>query len=155
LIMTSNIKVNESNLSASKESDGRVRGELAEILRPEFVNRIGDIVQFSPLAKSHFELLVDKELAKLNLRIYDRGIQISLGSKLRQMLLESSLDGKFGGRALKRSFQSLVIDPVSERIIDLVDEADEGVWLLEMADTGIISWTKLKEIIELPPAALA
>jgi ATP-dependent Clp protease ATP-binding subunit ClpA len=139
--MTSNLKI-EAGLALEKAArEVNVRSALAEVLRPEFVNRIDEIVEFSPLGQRQLELLVDKQLSKLNERVQERGLRLSIGPGLRRVLLDSAVDGKFGGRALKRAFQSLVIDSVSEQLIEL-NQYSEGAWCLDCDDTRQILWRR-------------
>ncbi|MCX6126826.1 MAG: AAA family ATPase, partial [Proteobacteria bacterium] len=141
IIMTSNLKVDGGLDLELFDRDSRLRSSLAEVLRPEFLNRIDEIVAFSPLGVVQLDLLIDRQLQKLNERLQDRGLRIGLGGLLRNTLLDSARDGKFGGRALKRAFQALVTDAVSERLIDSPDTV-EGAWILEFVSSGGIAWTR-------------
>jgi ATP-dependent Clp protease ATP-binding subunit ClpB len=139
IIMTSNLKLDITASFDAQDREANVRNALAEVLRPEFVNRIDEVVIFNSLGSIQLEQLITKQLSQLNARLQDRGLRISLGDTMRKTLLASARDGKFGGRALKRSFQTLVIDSVSERLIDAPDQS-EGVWTIDCDDAGQIFW---------------
>lgn len=152
LVMTSNLKLNPIVSFDQMDRERGVRGALAELLRPEFVNRIDEIVEFSPLGVSHLERLVDKQLAQLNGRVTDKGVHIYLGLSMRKALIDSARDGQFGGRALKRAFQVLVTDSVGERIIEQ-GESFAGAWVIDTDEYGHIVWTEGSGMIPLLPAA--
>lgn len=152
IILTSNLKV---DIGPSFDADGReyaTRQALAEVLRPEFVNRIDEVVEFRSLGTSHYARLVDKQLAGLNSRLEDRSLRIYIGTELRHRLIETARDGRFGGRALKRAFQSLVVDAVSEKIIN-EPEVFTGAWQISCDEFGRIFWIQGAGEIPLLPAA--
>lgn len=152
IIMTSNLKVEVGPTFDAMDRERGVRNGLAELLRPEFVNRIDEIAEFSSLGLTHLERLIDKQLLSLNGRLEERNIRIDLGPQLRKALIDSAKDGKFGGRALKRTFQVLVTDAVSERLIENSEHAS-GVWLLECDELGRPSWRPGIGSLPLLPAA--
>ena len=152
IILTSNIKV---DVGPAFDADGReyaTRQALSEVLRPEFINRIDEVVEFRSLGTLHYARLVDKQLAGLNSRLEDRSLRLYIGQQLRHRLIETARDGRFGGRALKRAFQTLVVDAVSEKIIK-ESEALSGAWLINCDEFGRIFWSEGAGEIPLLPAA--
>jgi ATP-dependent Clp protease ATP-binding subunit ClpA len=129
-----------------------LRHALAEVLRPEFVNRLDEVVEFRSLGVEHYNRLVDKQLAGLNSRLEERAVRIYVGRKLRERLVDAARDGRFGGRALKRAFEALVVDAVSEKIIQEPDKFT-GAWSLECDDFGRIFWRPGSGETPLLPAA--
>jgi len=152
LIMTSNLKVDAGPMLDRAEHERGLRRGLAEILRPEFVNRIDEVIEFSSLGHAHLERLIDKQLGQLNHRLADRAIRLYLGQGLRRLLLDSARDGQFGGRALKRAFQVLVTDAVSERLILETDQL-AGAWHLNADEYGGLHWSQGSGDLPLLPAA--
>lgn len=150
IVLTSNLKLDVQVLSDGRET--ALRHALAEILRPEFVNRLDEVVEFRSLGVEHYSRLVDKQLAALNSRLEDRAVRIHVGRKLRARLVDLARDGRFGGRALKRSFETLVVDAVSEKIIQEPDKFT-GAWELDCDDFGRISWRPGTGETPLLPAA--
>jgi ATP-dependent Clp protease ATP-binding subunit ClpB len=152
IVLTSNLKPEVEKFTGAEGQETALRHALAEILRPEFVNRLDEVVEFRSLGVDHYSRLVDKQLAGLNSRLEDRAVRIYVGRKLRDRLVEVARDGRFGGRALKRAFESLVIDAVSEKIIQEPDKFT-GAWSLDCDDFGRISWHPGSGETPLLPAA--
>jgi ATP-dependent Clp protease ATP-binding subunit ClpB len=152
IILTSNLQVEAAPAFDAEGRDYSMRQALAEVLRPEFVNRIDEVVEFHSLGITHYKRLVDKQLLKLNERLEDRAVRIYIGAELRERLIETARDGRFGGRALKRAFQALVVDAVSEKIIQ-EPEKFTGAWQLNCDELGRIYWVKGAGETPLLPAA--
>jgi ATP-dependent Clp protease ATP-binding subunit ClpB len=152
IVLTSNLKPEVEKFTGAEGQETALRHALAEILRPEFVNRLDEVVEFRSLGVDHYSRLVDKQLAGLNARLEDRAVRIYVGRKLRDRLVEVARDGRFGGRALKRAFESLVVDAVSEKIIQEPDKFT-GAWSLDCDDFGRISWHPGSGETPLLPAA--
>ena len=116
------------------------------------MNRIDEVVMFRPLRRRHCEQVIDRLVNELNLRVAERDFRISLGSHLRGLLVNIGLEGGFGGRAIRRAFQSMVVDATSDRILENPLLA-RGVWVLEVDPDG--KWVWREEFIAhqyLPPA---
>lgn len=142
VIMTSNLMAPvENNTFDPMERDEVTRKFLSQILRPELVGRIDEVVTFTPLSRAHFVRLLQRLLADLNQRLENRHFRIVLGAKLEALLLEEASHSALGARTLKRFFRNKVIDAVSDRILRNPDLCI-GVWELEVdPDYGTI-WNK-------------
>lgn len=152
IIMTSNLPVYTQLTPGSIEADEEVRGMLTETLRPEFVNRIDEIVLFNRLGESHLVRLCDRLLVELNQRLTDKMVRLSLGEKLMSYLVSVGTDGHFGARALRRAFQSTVIDAVSDWLLD-PEQKSEGAWTLDFDENKKIVWHSEVSLHKyLPPA---
>jgi ATP-dependent Clp protease ATP-binding subunit ClpB len=121
LVMTSN--VGSSALFDLAGSDPeRARKEAMEALRqafrPEFINRIDDIVLFNPLGQEQLNKIIDLELAKVMLRLEERKVRIELTPAARERLVRDGYDPAYGARPLRRTVQRLVQDPLAMRILD-------------------------------------
>jgi ATP-dependent Clp protease ATP-binding subunit ClpA len=129
-----------------------VRQSLQSFFRPEFVNRIDEVIEFRQLSQFSLELILQQEVNQLNRRLLDQrlGIRIEIGNKLRAYLVQNAARSGFGGRALKRAFQSKVIDAVSDKII--TDEI-QGPWLLELNAFEVIEWSEIKDTLLLAAAS--
>lgn len=137
IIMTSNLPVYTGQ--SGFEGDLEIRNQLAEHLRPEFVNRIDDIISFAALGPRHLAKLVDRMERELNERLLNRDFRVTIGEKLKEMLISFGVGSPFGGRAVRRSFQSLIIDPVSDRIIENPDGA-VGAWEIDYDENYGFIW---------------
>ena len=84
----------------------QIRDELCEHLRPEFVNRIDDVVSFRTLGKEQIIDLIDRQLQLLNQRLAEKDLVVSIGDGLIEELVALGLANPFGGRGLKRAFRT-------------------------------------------------
>lgn len=99
--------------------DGDLMPRLLQQFRPEFLNRIDDIVMFNPLTQSMIRQIVDIQLADIvDLLRKEKNIDLTLDDTLRDHLAVVGRDPAFGARPLKRAIQSTVIDGLASAIID-------------------------------------
>ena len=100
----------------------RARQQALEALRatfrPEFLNRVDDIVLFNPLGKEQLEKIVDLQLAQVVKLLAERNVTLELTPAARRLLLSEGYDPAFGARPLRRTIQRLVQDPLALRILD-------------------------------------
>jgi ATP-dependent Clp protease ATP-binding subunit ClpB len=136
IIMTSNLPVYSPYRPKTSEHEEDIRNQLTAHLKPELINRIDEVVTFNKLSQNHLEQLLLKLLDQLNGRLMDRQFRVNLGPGLKNVLFQKTDANAFGGRALRRMFQKLVADEVSERLITSA-EFCQGVWLLDY-DEGYI-----------------
>ena len=129
IIMTSNVGSN-----AIAEYAGRDEAEMRRLVdeamshtfRPEFLNRIDDIVVFHPLGMAQIEKIVDIQLADVRARLAKERMTLTIEPRAKQLLAEGGLDPVFGARPLKRLIQREVVDAIACAIIDgRVREGDE------------------------------
>jgi ATP-dependent Clp protease ATP-binding subunit ClpC len=85
--------------------------------KPEFLNRIGEIVVFRPLLKEHIERIIDIELSSIQKRLQPRNIQLKLHPLAKAFLVEKGYDKKYGARPLKRALERFLEDPLAEAIL--------------------------------------
>jgi ATP-dependent Clp protease ATP-binding subunit ClpB len=121
LIMTSNLGSN-ALFDLAGSNPERARKEALEALRqafrPEFINRIDDIVLFNPLGKEQLNKIVELELAKVMRLLAGRNVRIELTPAARERLVQDGYDPAYGARPLRRTVQRLVQDPLAMRILD-------------------------------------
>jgi ATP-dependent Clp protease ATP-binding subunit ClpB len=124
LIMTSNLGAalltsetlkTEHDFDMARESVMRV---LREHFRPEFLNRVDDIVIFRPLGHAQMDEILDLRIAELLKLLEDRQISLELTQPARQLILASGWDPVYGARPLKRALQRMVQDPLALKILD-------------------------------------
>jgi len=92
--------------------------ELRERFRPEFLNRIDEIVVFSPLSREQISEIVDHQLERVRERLADRGITLDLTDAAKEALADAGWDPAYGARPLKRAIQRLVENPLALRLLD-------------------------------------
>ena len=102
-----------------KEQDmkEKIRKSLERYFRPEFLNRLDEIVIFSPLSPIVIGAIVELQLVRVERRMAGRGIAISFSDDLKKMVAEKGYDPQYGARPLKRAIQTLILDPLAQEII--------------------------------------
>ena len=124
LIMTSNLGAAMLTAEALKtEHDFEIAREsvmkvLREHFRPEFLNRVDDIVIFRPLGNAQLSQILDLRLNEVRKLLEDRAISFELTESARQLILASGSDAAYGARPLKRALQRMVQDPLAMKILD-------------------------------------
>jgi ATP-dependent Clp protease ATP-binding subunit ClpB len=103
IIMTSNLRSPEA---------------LREFFRPEFLNRVDEIVEFAPLTREQLAGIVDIQLARLRARLAERGLRLQLTDAAKEALAEAGWDPAFGARPLKRAIQRMVENPLALRLLE-------------------------------------
>jgi ATP-dependent Clp protease ATP-binding subunit ClpB len=120
IIMTSNIAsdvIRDSSGVPEPEVRRRVMEILARTLRPEFLNRIDEIILFHPLTMAEIMQIVDIQLASINKRLRDQNISLSLTDRAREELAQVGFDPVFGARPLKRAIQNAIMNPLAQQIL--------------------------------------
>ncbi|MCC6158802.1 MAG: ATP-dependent chaperone ClpB [Deltaproteobacteria bacterium] len=120
LIMTSNIGsqfIQEFDESRYDEMRRMVTTELGAHFRPEFLNRIDEVVIFHRLGRAHLHRIVDIQIARLQKRLGDRRIALDLDAAARDLIVEHGFDPVFGARPLRRAIQTLLMDELAKKIL--------------------------------------
>ncbi|MCD9189168.1 MAG: ATP-dependent chaperone ClpB [Pyrinomonadaceae bacterium] len=142
LIMTSNLGSREI-MNANSLVDTPVKDIVFDVLRshfkPEFLNRIDDIVIFGQLDKSEIEKIIDVQLEKLRQNLAERGIEIVLEESAKEVLANEGYDPTFGARPLKRAIQTLVQNPLAIKLLN--GEIRGGSTIRVTADEGKLKFT--------------
>lgn len=129
IIMTSNVGSTAIAEYAGRDDEGmrrQVDEAMSHTFRPEFLNRIDDIVVFHPLGMAQIEKIVDIQLADVRRRLAKERMTLVISPAAKQMLAVGGLDPVFGARPLKRLIQREVVDAIARAIIDgRVREGDE------------------------------
>src|SRR5881398_2575202 len=99
-------------------SNVRSAAALSDHFRPEFLNRIDEIVQFQPLSKEQIAEIVELQLGRLRERLAERRIELELSSAAKETLAEAGWDPAYGARPLKRAIQRLVENPLALRLLE-------------------------------------
>jgi ATP-dependent Clp protease ATP-binding subunit ClpB len=113
-LQAENVRSEEAFERASKE----VMNALHSHFKPEFLNRVDDIIIFSPLGKEQLVKIVDLRLEDLRRLLADRKISLELTEGAKELLFSEGYDPNFGARPLKRAIQKLVQDPLALKILD-------------------------------------
>jgi ATP-dependent Clp protease ATP-binding subunit ClpC len=129
LIMTSNLGtefirrggtlgfLQQNGDSEDIESNRKIEKALKDTFRPEFLNRIDDIIIFSPLSLKQMHRIVDLQLIEIHERLAEHGLTIKLSKEARAWLAEEGYDPSFGARPLKRTLQKYIESPLSVKLL--------------------------------------
>jgi ATP-dependent Clp protease ATP-binding subunit ClpB len=119
LIMTSNVG---SQFIVDEADDEKMRAQIEEVLtqtfKPEFLNRIDDTVIFHRLSKKDITRIVDLQVDQLAGRVRERGIEIELTDKARELLANLGYDPTYGARPLKRVIQRQLVDKLALKVLE-------------------------------------
>src|SRR5665213_2147548 len=149
IIMTSNVGshiIHDANPigfsvngKVKNNSQEEVRKRLLEMLkqtfRPEFLNRVDDIIVFNTLSKEHLSVIIDLQLKRVEKQLSDRGLKLEVSPAAKEVIMAEGYDPAYGARPMKRSIQRLIQDQLSLRLLAgeylsgetvLVDRDDES-----------------------------
>ncbi len=148
IIMTSNLA--SELIAASEPNDftlkDRVFDSLRAHFRPEFLNRIDEVIVFQSLGREQLSRIVELQLEGLRKRLAQRGIGLTLSDAARAVVGEEGYDPQFGARPLKRAIQRLVQDPLARRVLSgevcdgdtvAIDAGHEGQLVFAVAGGGV------------------
>jgi ATP-dependent Clp protease ATP-binding subunit ClpB len=125
LIMTSNVRSAQA---------------MTEHFRPEFLNRIDEIVEFHPLSKEQIGEIVELQLRRVEARLAERGLRLELTDEARAVLAEAGWDPTYGARPLKRAIQRMLENPLALRLLE--GEFSEGDTVRVDAKDGELTFEK-------------
>jgi ATP-dependent Clp protease ATP-binding subunit ClpB len=118
VIMTSNLGSQYLTGDVTEGARRQVTDALREHFRPEFLNRIDDIIFFHALGRDHLKRIIDIQLGNLVKRLEERKIHVQLTEAARELLAREGYDPLYGARPLKRTIQRQVLDPLALRVLE-------------------------------------
>ena len=153
IIMTSNVGsqfIHEAakGSMSDDEMQSAVESELHARFKPEFLNRIDDVIVFHSLDKNQIKQIIGIQLKRLTKMIEERGLSIEISDTAKELIADEGYDPAFGARPLKRALQRMIIDPLAIRLL-------EGVF--KPGDTVFVNATpagKLELSLEPEPASV-
>jgi len=95
----------------------RVTDEIEKVFRPEFINRINDIIVFRHLTTDDLKQVVDLELSKVRTRLAEKGLSLELTDEAKEWLIKKGSNTDYGARPLRRAMESFVEDPLAEELL--------------------------------------
>jgi ATP-dependent Clp protease ATP-binding subunit ClpB len=142
IIMTSNIANEIVSRMDSPEISESVRevilGELKKFFRPEFINRIDEIIVFRKLNKDDIKKIIDIQIERINARFADKKIKVVFDESIKEYLVKVGYDETFGARPLKRAIQKEILDKIAVHIIS--NKIKEG-------DTVIVKYNEKDGVV--------
>ena len=91
--------------------------EIDKYFRPEFLNRVDDVIVFRPLNREDLKRIIDIELSKVRVRLEDVGLSLELTDEAKDFLIDKGYNPDFGARPLRRAIENFVEDPLSEELL--------------------------------------
>lgn len=125
----------EADYEKTKE---KVLDEMKKVFRPEFLNRINDIVLFRYLSRQDMGKIVDIELAKIEKRLDEQKLKIKLDDSAKEFLVEKGWDEKYGARPLKRALERELEDPMAEELLKGKIQKDGGLVKVSEKDGKLV-----------------
>ena len=105
----------------------RLMEEVKRAFKPEFINRVDDIIVFQRLTRENLEHILDIEIAGFSKRLEDKGIEIVLDPKAKDFLITKGFDNAYGARPLKRTIQKYLEDPIAQELISKKIRANDVI----------------------------
>jgi ATP-dependent Clp protease ATP-binding subunit ClpC len=127
----------------------RVMDELKRQFRPDFLNRIDDVIVFHSLTPEQIGQIVDLMLLQVNRQLITQGMRLEVSAEVREHLSSEGWDENYGARPLRRAIQRLIEDPLSEEV--LLGRFSSGDTIYADLDDGRIIFRKMEDMPELPP----
>jgi ATP-dependent Clp protease ATP-binding subunit ClpC len=93
------------------------KGSIEKYFRPEFLNRLDDIIVFHSLNRDNLRVIIDIELSKVRSRLRERGLELLLTNESEEFLIDKGFNPEYGARPLRRSIENLIEDPLAEDIL--------------------------------------
>jgi ATP-dependent Clp protease ATP-binding subunit ClpA len=124
---------NEKEVSKAEDIRNKVMELLRDHFRPEFLNRVDEIVMFQALVKADLAQIVDLQLASVVKRLQQKKITLTFTDKARKLVADKGYDPSFGARPLKRAIQDLILDELALKMIKHeIKEGDADATLLRV-----------------------
>ncbi|HSM56933.1 MAG TPA: AAA family ATPase, partial [Candidatus Sulfomarinibacteraceae bacterium] len=153
VVMTSNVGTSFVNRSGAlgfagvrdsdeAENHKRIEDELKNTFRPEFINRIDEIIIFERLSREDVIQIVDLQMKEVSERLAEHGLQIQLTQRAKEWLAEQGFDEDFGARPLKRALQRYVESPLSVRLLNGTFESGDHILIDE--EDGELTFERLE-----------
>jgi ATP-dependent Clp protease ATP-binding subunit ClpB len=139
IIMTSNVgstAIFELADKDPKKAREQALGALRELFRPEFLNRIDDIVLFRPLGKDQIERVIELQMQRVVKLLAERKLTVHLTPEAKTLLFREGYDPAYGARPMKRAIQRLIQDPLAMKILDGEVKPGDEITVTTDAKTG-------------------
>ena len=143
IIMTSNVASSEIERLAHgdrADAEQQVREALRQTFRPEFLNRIDEIIMFNPLKPEHLEKIIDIQMARFGKVLAERGLRLKLDKNMREFLAREGFDPVYGARPLKRMIQKWIQSPLARYVLENEPPRDTGITACFDPQTSTVSF---------------
>jgi len=120
-----------SNVGTGEDKKGELMSQLRKIFKPEFLNRIDQIVEFNPLSDKDLVKIVEIQIGELKKRLTETGVMLEVDEKAKKYLAKKGFDPIFGARPLKRVIQTDILDQVAKIMLDRGEEKKITLFVTE------------------------
>jgi len=126
-----------SETSAYQSMKDKVMDELKKSFRPEFLNRVDEIIVFHALNKEHINSIVDLMVKEVSKRLLEQDLHLEATSEAKEVLTQEGFDPDFGARPLRRAIQRLIENPLADEILSGTFKEGDNV-LVDAKDNKIV-----------------
>ncbi len=158
IIMTSNVgshviaesngigfSINQKVRGSQADVSKRLLEALRQTFRPEFLNRVDDIIVFNSLSKEHLSVIIDLQLGRVSKMLADRGVKLEVTAAAKEAIMTEGYDASYGARPMRRAIQRLIQDPLALRLLAGDFLAGETVIADKDGDSGKLRFVKQTE----------
>ena len=159
IIMTSNVgssiihdnnpigfSVNQKGRNGQEDVRKHLLDALRQTFKPEFLNRVDDIIVFNTLSKEHLSVIIDLQLAKVQNMLTERGLKLEVTPDAKEVIMTDGYDPAYGARPMRRSIQRLIQDPLALRLLAGDFLAGETIVVDKDGDAGKLRFEKLEPV---------
>ncbi len=163
LIMTSNLGTEYVNRGGAlgflqksgateeqREAHIKIEKALKDAFRPEFLNRIDDVIMFSPLSVDDVVRIVEIQMKEVQERLLEHGLNVNLTEQAQRWLAEEGYDPAFGARPLRRAIQKFIESPLSVKLLSGEFADGDAVYADVVGDEGIVFSKEQPDVLEKP-----
>jgi ATP-dependent Clp protease ATP-binding subunit ClpC len=119
-----------------EEMKGRIMGELKKVFRPEFLNRIDEVIVFHKLTRAEIKVIIDLMIGRVRAQVAEHELQLELDEDARELLVDKGWDPAMGARPLRRAIQRYIEDPLADEVLRTGDIASGTTVLVERDASG-------------------
>ncbi|MFM9042878.1 MAG: AAA family ATPase, partial [bacterium] len=115
---------------------GRIMGELKKVFRPEFLNRIDEVIVFHKLSKEEIKSIIDLMIARVRVQVAEHSLQLDLTDEAKDLLVDKGWDPGMGARPLRRAIQRYIEDPLADEVLKAGSMPEGSTVLVERDAKG-------------------
>ena len=120
----------------------RLLDALRQTFKPEFLNRVDDIIVFNSLTKEHLSVIIDMQLKRLEKHLADRKLKLEVTPAAKEVIMNDGYDPAYGARPMRRAIQRLIQDPLALRLLAGEFLAGETIVVDKDGDGGKLKFEK-------------
>jgi ATP-dependent Clp protease ATP-binding subunit ClpC len=119
-----------------EEMKSRIMGELKKVFRPEFLNRIDEVIVFHKLTREEIKEIIDLMISRVRAQVAEHELQLELSDDAKELLVEKGWDPTMGARPLRRAIQRYIEDPLADEVLKIGEVTSGSTVLVERDEKG-------------------